>query len=73
MEGNPWNLISFQFEDYTEIARLNITPEPDSVIRVFMTFRGLKEPVEIPEQCLPICERTGFTVVEWGGMELGES
>lgn len=36
MEANPYNLISFQQEAYTESARLEITPKPDCIIRVFM-------------------------------------
>ena len=36
MQGNAYNLISFQSDRYTETARLTIEPEPDSVLRVFM-------------------------------------
>ena len=67
MEDNPWNLISFQGAAYTEFAKLNISPAPDTLIRVFMTFKPLDEPVEIEAQKLDAPERTGFTVVEWGG------
>lgn len=70
MQGNAYNLIAFQTDAYTQVARLEITPQPDSLIRVFMTFTGLDEPVEIPEQTLITPERTGFVVVEWGGAEL---
>ena len=55
---------------YTDSAKLTVTPEPDTVIRVFMAWRPLDAPVDIPEQKLPGCSRTGFTVVEWGGTEL---
>lgn len=70
MQDNPYNLISFETAQLTEAAELHVTPEPDSVIRVFMTFRPLDEPISIPEQALISPQRTGFTVVEWGGMEL---
>ncbi len=70
MLDNPYNLITFQFEDYAENARLMIEPAPDSVLRVFMTFTALETPIEIPEQTLPTFERHGFTVVEWGGTEI---
>lgn len=69
MEGNPYNLISFQNEVYTENAKLNIDPAPDSVLRVFMAWKGLAEPADVEEQVLEPFERTGFTVVEWGGCE----
>lgn len=70
MEANAFNLIAFQFDDYTSRAKLTITPEPDSLLRVFMAWRPLTEPVEIPEQDLPAFDRTGFAAVEWGGAEL---
>ena len=70
MQGNPYNLVTFQTDAYTEKAQLEITPEPDSVLRVFMVFQPLKEPVSIPEPELLGFERKGFTVIEWGGAEL---
>ena len=70
MEANPYNLIAFQAEDYTNHARLTVTPEPDSLLRVFMAWKPLEAPADLPAQELPAFERTGFTVVEWGGAEL---
>lgn len=72
MEENAYNLISFQKETYTENAKLMIDPAPDSLLRVFMAWKGLEEPVEIAPQKLDGFERTGFTVVEWGGTEIVE-
>lgn len=70
MEQNPYNLIAFQSDTYTDHARLTVTPEPDSVLRVFMTWKPLESPAEIPAQDLPAFQRSGFTVVEWGGSEV---
>ena len=70
MEQNPYNLIAFQQEAYTEAAKLTVTPAPDSLLRVFMTWKPLTEPVDIPAQELPAFDRHGFTVVEWGGTEI---
>ena len=70
MEGNPYNLIAFQDEVYTENAVLTISPTPDTLLRVFMAWKGLEEPVEVPPQVLTSTPRTGFTVVEWGGAEV---
>lgn len=67
MEGNPYNLISFQSEIYEESAKLTITPQPDSMLRVFMAWKALEEPINIPAQTVAPFEREGFTVVEWGG------
>ena len=70
MQNNPYNLIAFQQEAYTDLAELNISPKPDNVLRIYMTFEALDEPVEseitMPEPFV----RDGFTVVEWGGSEL---
>ncbi|MBQ3592329.1 MAG: hypothetical protein II979_10335, partial [Clostridia bacterium] len=70
MEKNPCNLISFQTEAYTDNAVLTVEPAPDTMIRVFMAWKPLAEPVEIEPQTLTAPERTGFVVVEWGGTEV---
>lgn len=70
MEANPYNLISFQGTAYTSRARLTVSPTPDSVLRVFMAWKALEGPAEVPPQELPAFSRSGFTVVEWGGAEV---
>ena len=70
MEGNAWNLISFQTTAYTDSAVLTIDPVPDTLIRVFMAWQSLDEPVEVQPQRLIAPERTGFIAVEWGGAEV---
>lgn len=70
MEGNAYNLISFQQEAYTDSALLEIDPKPDTLIRVFMAWKALDEPMDIEPQELTSPEREGFTVVEWGGAEV---
>lgn len=67
MQQNPYNLITFATDEYEEIAPLEISPKPDSILRVHMVYKALTEPVEIPEQTLLPFTRRGFTVVEWGG------
>jgi hypothetical protein len=67
MNENPYNLITFQNEIYTDNAKLKITPEPDSILRVFMAFKPLTEAVTVEEQTLEPFVRQGFTVIEWGG------
>lgn len=70
MEQNPYNLVSFPIDEYSRHARLDITPRPDTIIRVFMVFKAVDRPCEIkPQQLLPVTRR-GFTVVEWGGTEI---
>lgn len=71
MQTNPYNLISFQSDAYTNLAELKINPQPDSVIRVFMAWKPLEQAKAIPEQQLNTPTRAGFTVVEWGGRKVG--
>ena len=70
MQGNPYNLISFQSERYTDSAKLTIDPKPDSELRVFMAWKPLNRAQPIEPQTFPSFERDGFTVVEWGGCEV---
>ena len=69
MEQNPYNVISFQTAAYTDTAALEITPMPDTLIRVFMAWYPSEEGVDIPAQSFEPVERSGFTAVEWGGTE----
>lgn len=70
MQENPYNLISFQSERYTDTAKLDIDPEPDSVLRVFMAWKPLHRAQTIEPQTFTPFARDGFTVVEWGGCEV---
>ena len=70
MEQNAYNLISFQSDAYTDAAKLTITPQPDTLLRVFMAWKPLTSAVEIAPQTLTAPERTGFTAVEWGGAKV---
>lgn len=70
LEKNEYNLISFQTDRYTESARLDVSPSPDSVLRVFMAFKSIDGPVFVARPDIEPFERNGFTVVEWGGAEV---
>lgn len=67
MMNNKYNIISFQTDCYTDNAVLSVSPEPDTVLRVFMAYKPSNKPVEIEKQVLTSTERKGFTVIEWGG------
>ena len=70
LQKNKYNL--FRFATKEEIEKempLNITPEPETLIRVFMEFKVVDKKVTINEQELNKVERNGYTVVEWGGSE----
>ena len=70
MEANAYNLISFKGAVYTDNAVLTVVPQPDSVLRVYMAYKPLSSPIEVPTQDLKPFRRKGFTLVEWGGSEV---
>jgi len=70
LQENEYNLITFAGKDYEELAKLTISPEPDSMLRIMMLYKPLKESVKVEEQKLEQFTRTGFTVIEWGGTEV---
>ncbi len=75
MESNKYNYIRFEsMEEIDENMPLNITPRPDTTIRVMMDWcsisserkaNKLKERISEQELTTPV--RTGFVAVEWGG------
>ena len=70
MKDNKYNLIHFADKQYTYTAPLTITPTPDSMLRVFMVFKPLDKTIEVKSQEIKSFNRTGFSVIEWGGIEL---
>lgn len=72
MQNNEYNHIRFPNEEYNKDFPLNITPQPDNLLRVYMIFKPLDSYLEIPEQKLEKFNRKGFTVVEWGGSEIND-
>ena len=70
MEGNSYNVISFQTSAYENAVSHYVTPEPDTIITVNMLWYPSNTPVSIEPQDLTGINpsvRKGFTVVEWGG------
>ena len=71
LEENEWNYIRFASGAEIDAEMpLEITPQPDTMIRVLMLWKPLDAPIEVREQTLTNPPRTGFTCVEWGGAEL---
>lgn len=61
-------------EEYdTQIGKLNVSPMPDCVRRVYILFAGINQLIpgveSTPKKFIPL-KRSGFTVIEWGGSEL---
>ncbi|MBU3201845.1 hypothetical protein KPL48_21505 [Clostridium estertheticum] len=70
MKDNNYNLITFAGKEYEDLARLNISPKPDSMLRIMMVFKPLDKSIDVKKQELKPFIRKGFTVVEWGGTEI---
>ena len=71
LEKNKYNYIRFaNIDEINERMPLDFSVQPDTIIRVLMEFKPLNEYIEVQEQELTTPNRTGFVVVEWGGMEI---
>lgn len=69
LETNEKSLVYFEQTNEREHSnKLKITPTPDSMLRVSIHIKKVNEKVNIKEQRLETFKRTGFSVVEWGGM-----
>lgn len=58
----------FNTSQMNQLAPLQISPKPETLIRVFLDMSGLDKPINIPAQNLKSTPRIGFTAVEWGGL-----
>ena len=71
MESNKYNYIRFQTkEEIEENMPLEISPKPDTTIRIMMEFKALDEEIQVKEQEIQRVERKGYIAVEWGGTEI---
>lgn len=71
LQENKYNFIRFApLNEINQAMPLTLSQEPDTMIRVMMQYKPLNEYIEVKEQKLQTVNRTGFTVVEWGGCEI---
>lgn len=71
LQENEYNYIRFAtIEEINQNMPLIFSVQPDTLIRVLMTYKGLDKPIVIDEQQLETPKRTGFVAVEWGGTEI---
>lgn len=57
-------------DDLGNSSRLEVTPKPDTMIRVLMEYKKHEGERKLPEQKLSTTKRSKFTLVEWGGAEI---
>lgn len=71
LQDNKYNYIRFAtLDEINNNMPLELSVEPDTLIRILMQYKPLDEYIEVKEQELVTPERNGFTVVEWGGTEI---
>ncbi len=71
LQENKYNFINFaSLEDINKNMPLEVSPKPESMIRIMMQFKGLNKKIKVKEQKLVTPERKGFTLVEWGGTQI---
>lgn len=70
MAKHELNFVHFVFNDACDqYAELNISPKPNKIYRIFMVWGEVSEAFEVEEQEIKQIDRTGFSVLEWGGQE----
>jgi hypothetical protein len=68
LEVKPFVAVTFLAQtEFDKLAPLTVSPEPDKIIRVFMDYTPLDQFMYVAPLKITTPERTGFTVVEWGG------
>ncbi|MFA6475703.1 MAG: hypothetical protein WCV88_05960 [Patescibacteria group bacterium] len=74
LPNTPYVRLSwFSTAQMNRLAPLQVSPRPDTTIRVFLDFAGQTTPTTtLQPQILTTVPRNGFTLVEWGGLLLGQ-
>lgn len=68
LESNEQSIVRFAFtEELQTDNKLNISPAPDSLLRVRIFVEKVEENPNLPEPTLQHFERKGFAAIEWGG------
>ncbi len=69
LEKNGKSLVYFELtEERDSYSPIHISPKPNSMLRMAIHVKKVDKKVNIKEQKLSTFKRTGFTAVEWGGI-----
>ncbi len=69
LEKNEKSLVYFELtEERNSNSKINISPRPDSLLRVAIHVKKVDKKTNIKEEKLTKFNRTGFAAVEWGGI-----
>ena len=74
LSKKDYAVVSFASKEYDNLVDLNVSPKPDSMIRIYMVGYNSDSFIDIPEQHIDSVSRSvnGTTVVEWGGTLLSD-
>lgn len=72
LRKNKYNFIRFETVNYNKEIPLTIVPKPESIQRILMVYKPVDANYNVRPQELEPFSRRGYTVIEWGGMELKE-
>ena len=69
MKEYPTTRVSFITDEWDQNVPLDLTPKPDTTIRLFMDWSPVTADatIEKPKE-VTTAKRSGFTLVEWGGL-----
>lgn len=67
-EANYYEIRILENQFLIENMNLIINPKPDTMIRLNFYFKPHSDKIKIEEPVIETPERTGFAVVEWGGL-----
>ncbi|MFH1589241.1 MAG: hypothetical protein ABIB43_01605 [archaeon] len=67
-ESNYYEIKILEKQFLDENMDLIINPKPDTIIRLNFYFKPHSEKIEIKEPTIETPKRTGFIVIEWGGL-----
>ena len=72
LQYNKYNYIRFaSMDEINDYMALDVSPQPNTIIRVLMLYKPLEKAIDVNEQQLNSApSRDGFTLVEWGGSKL---
>jgi hypothetical protein len=71
LSAHELTFVHFEFnEECDHYAKMAITPQPDNVYRIYMSWTAIDAALNVSEQKIEKMNRSGFTVLEWGGYEV---
>lgn len=67
-EGKNYIMYPQMTELVDNAMEIEVTPKPQTCVRIWFVFEEAKEETEITLPEIQRIERTGYTIIEWGGM-----